>query len=111
MSLAILLSGLSDPHLVRIARRAALDRANNHLFVYEQFDASSGAVVNPHFISGAAYGLALDDKNHLLVGTGNDTVGEYDATPGAAINANFTPGPIGKWSLAFVPAVPEPCTT
>src|SRR5262249_25265297 len=68
--------------------------------------ATTGAVINADFIPVFAYGMALDDSNHLFVGNGDDKVGEYDATTGAAINADFITGLSNEWSIAFVPAVP-----
>jgi hypothetical protein len=60
-----------------------------------KYDATSGAAINPSFITGlSGIGLALDGSNHLFVANGNiNRVGEYDATTGAAINAKRVPRP------------------
>ena len=52
----------------------------------------------------------LDNNNHLFVSNGNsNTIGEYDATTGAAINAAFiTQGLDGPDGLVFATALPEP---
>ena len=54
--------------------------------------------------------LALDNNNHLFVSNGNsNTIGEYDATTGAAINAAFiTQGLNSPDGLVFAASVPEP---
>jgi len=50
-----------------------------------------GTPVNASFISGLAspFGLALSGSNLYVATQGNGTIGVYDATSGAAINANF----------------------
>ena len=90
---------------------------HNHLFVngartfvgIEELDAITGAVINPTFIPGPVYGMTLDDNNHLLVDNGS-AIGQYDATTGAAINANLITGLSNANSIAFVSVVPEPAT-
>src|SRR5262249_21190076 len=90
---------------------------HNHLFVngartfvgIEELDAITGAVINPTFIPGPVYGMTLDDNNHLFVDNGS-AIGEYDATTGAAINANLITGLSNANAIAFVSVVPEPAT-
>jgi hypothetical protein len=89
----------------------ALSGNTNTLFVSSQippatvgaFDANTGAVINANFIVIGgfsppvdAFGIAVSG-NTLFVVNGNEfgfngRVGEYDATTGAAINANFITG-------------------
>ena len=82
-----------------------------------EYDATTGATLNAHFISMGLVGpggLALDGNNHLFVTSDNiNTVGEFDATTGATINPTFINGQglNGPQALVFVPApVPEPGT-
>ncbi|MBV8277015.1 MAG: hypothetical protein JO170_17405 [Verrucomicrobia bacterium] len=72
-----------------------------------EYNATTGTVINPNFItelSGSAFGFALSGNN-LFVGSGDfvqsgiffpaltgGTVGEYDASTGATIKANFITG-------------------
>jgi hypothetical protein len=71
------------------------------------FNATSGAVLNAHFITTTpvgAFGLALSG-NHLFVASGQDLgtgVAEYDATTGAVINPNFITGIQYPMALAVV---------
>jgi PEP-CTERM motif len=76
---------------------------HNHVFVSDviagtvgEFNATTGAAINPSFITTVnPRALALDNNNHLFVGqTGGNgqglpTVAEYDATTGTLIHANF----------------------
>ena len=63
-------------------------------------------------ISGVSYpyALGLDGNNHLFVGHFFATVGEYDATTGATINANFINGQglYDPFDIVYMSAVPEP---
>lgn len=52
-------------------------------------------------ISGAAYGAALSGSNLYVLNGNGGPVGLYNATTGAAINANFITGNIGGEGLAF----------
>ena len=80
----------------------ALDKSN-HLFVLNnnagpgivaEYDATTGAQGPFPFIQqlGSPAGITLDGLNHILVTTGYDSVGMYDATTGATINAAFING-------------------
>src|SRR5271165_906456 len=55
-----------------------------------EYNATTGAAINPNFITGTSGSLALSGNN-LFVGSVG-TVGKYDATMGVAINANFITG-------------------
>jgi hypothetical protein len=76
----------------------AADRNNNlfaalNLFGVGKYDATTG-VGNRNFIGvGQPTGLAVDVLNHLFVANHYDnTIGEYDATTGAAISVPFISG-------------------
>ena len=64
--------------------------------VVSEYDAKTGAVINPGFITGLFFpeGLAVKGNTLFVANAGNTlnngTVGEYNATTGKAINANFT---------------------
>jgi hypothetical protein len=76
---------------------------NNHLFVVTtsnvapvpddtigQFDATTGATINPSFISTSyTFGLATDGHSRLFVPSYTRGVAAYDATTGATNNANL----------------------
>src|SRR5262249_43510636 len=75
---------------------AALDKANNHLFVRDtvvdnivEFDATTGATIKYHFAD-AESTLLYDGHNHLFT-VQRSVVAELDATTGATINPNFIP--------------------
>jgi hypothetical protein len=80
----------------------ALDKSN-HLFVLDnnagpgivaEYDATTGVQGPFPFIQqlGSPAGFTLDGLNHMLVTTGFDSVGMYDATTGATIKAAFIDG-------------------
>jgi hypothetical protein len=107
-------------HFANYGAPALLVDGHNHLFVANpaastpsvmEFDATTGAIINANFISAiSAFGLALDDNNHLFVSDNSlGTIGEYDATTGAPINANFITGLgtglSGPWAVVFVKPV------
>ena len=87
----------------------ASNRNNNTLGAY---DAATGATMNSAFIGpgqglNQPFGMAVDGNNHLFVasypgiGNGNGWVGQYDATTGATINANFLTVPAGNNDYGF----------
>jgi hypothetical protein len=96
--------------------------SHNHLFVGTngviEYNSITGAVINPNFITPTPasypYGLALDDNNHLFLSRndGNTTVGEYNATTGAAVSVDLINGQglDQPGSIVFVNSVPEPST-
>jgi hypothetical protein len=53
-----------------------------------EYDATTGAAINPNFIPGLSYplGLALSSNDLFVANYGGSTVPEYNATTGAAIN-------------------------
>ena len=85
---------------------------NNTLFVAQQasntvgtYNATTGAAINPSFITGLSGPQALAVLSSTLVpdslfvvnigvpvGPGTGTIGKYDATTGAVINAGFITG-------------------
>ena len=85
--------------------------AGNSLFVVEQyasnvlqFNATTGALINGSFVSGLSSPRALAVSGNTLYvvfngGNGGNSVGSYDATTGAVINANLIPQVLGS-SLA-----------
>jgi hypothetical protein len=82
----------------------ALDERNHHLFIaispdntVQEFDATTGALINANFLNGQMLdgpaGMVVDNKNHIFVANSNgSSVGEFDATTGAVINATFING-------------------
>ena len=62
--------------------------------IVAEYDATTGAQGPFPFIQqlGSPAGITLDGLNHMLVTTGYDSVGMYDATTGATINAAFING-------------------
>jgi hypothetical protein len=100
---------------------AILLDGNNHLLVanrdsntISQYDATTGALLNPAFINGQGLyepvGMTLDGNNHLFVTSWNNIIGEYDATTGATINAAFISGQglANPSRIVFISSVPEP---
>ena len=105
--------------------------SGNNLFVanYGSFGNAKARLANttpppeprltPNFITGLQrpFGLALSGNNLFVAKSGlfvanysgGTTVGEYDATTGAAINPDFITGLNQPYALA-VAAVPEPST-
>jgi YVTN family beta-propeller protein len=92
----------------------ALALSGNNLFVawttnsvtrsstVAEYDATTGALINPNFITGLynADGLAVYGNNLFVVwGLGTGRIGEYDATTGAVVNANFIKGLSDPWTL------------
>ena len=81
-----------------------------------EYDATTGAAINPSFITGlnGATGLAVSGNDLFVLnegsGLGTGTVGEYNATTGAALNAGFITGLDVPTGLAVVSVVPEPST-
>jgi hypothetical protein len=81
------------------AHPIAIDQ-NNRAFVsggtyVGVYNATTGAAINPTFITGPYYpqGLALDGHNHVFVATvATNNISEYDATTGGLIDPNFTNG-------------------
>src|SRR6516162_2125458 len=75
-----------------------------------EFNATTGALINPSFITGlnGPSAIALSD-NSLFVANYDDafgenagtTVGKYNATTGAAINPSFITGLNDPWGLAL----------
>jgi PEP-CTERM motif len=91
----------------------------NHLFItgseVEELDATTGATINGNFITGFvdSVALTLDGNNHMFVtDAGTNTVGEYNATTGAAIYATFINGQglNEPGDIVFSSSVPEPST-
>ena len=61
------------------------------IFGVVEYDAATGAAINPNLISGVTVVNAIALSGNTLFVASNG-VGEYDATTGAAINANFISG-------------------
>src|SRR5260370_26897405 len=57
-----------------------------------EYNATTGAAINPNFITGTGGPLALSGNNLFVADALNQTVGKYDAKMGVAINANFITG-------------------
>lgn len=74
--------------------------SGNHLFVaegapgiIEEYDATTGALIQSNFITGLHSPNDIKiSGNDLFVLNQSDSIGEYDATTGAAINANLITG-------------------
>jgi WD40 repeat protein len=109
------ITGLSD------ALGLALSGDGTALFVTNpgnntvgEYNATTGAAINANFITGLSNssGLALSDDPLglalsgdgtalFVANTGNNTVGKYNATTGAAINAKFITGLSAPWGIAL----------
>jgi hypothetical protein len=83
---------------VVLDRHSHLIVANFQSNVLSEYDATTGALINPTFATipgtfNSAHGMVIDALNHLLVAEDlNNRVLEFDATTGALINANFITG-------------------
>lgn len=67
--------------------------------------------IHASFISGLTFpdGIALDGSGYLFEANGlSDTVGKYNASSGAAINASFISGTDNPEFLAIAQGVPKP---
>jgi hypothetical protein len=103
-----LITGASGP--------TGLALSGGHLFVssyynntVSEYNASTGAVINPSFITGLSdpQGLSLS-FNNLYVANYNGTIGEYNVITGAAINASLITGLSGAIGVLVGPY--PPCT-
>ena len=106
-------TGAGGPFFGGVSNPLKLALFGNNLFVSDngrvaEYDATTGALINPTFITGlsGANGLAILGNNLFVASNGSGTVGEYDA-----ITANFITGLSSPAGLALqVQAVPEPST-
>jgi hypothetical protein len=95
--------------LITIAVLWAMPRnAHAQLYVTQgnivsEYDAKTGAAINPNFIAGLSspFQIVLLG-NTLFVSNLSGTIGEYDAKTGAAINANFVTGLSSPQELALL---------
>jgi hypothetical protein len=99
--LAVILVGLTVAVAARPAHaRQVLFVSNRGSNTVGEYNAVTGAAINTAFINGQGLNqpeyMASDGNNHLFVistsigaRTPNDTVGQYNATSGATINATF----------------------
>jgi hypothetical protein len=57
------------------------------------YDGNSGATLNPSFVTGlnTPRGIALAGNDLYVVNNGSSSIGEYNATTGATINASLVP--------------------
>ena len=61
---------------------------------------TSGALVNPSVISGIRNGMVVSGSDLFVVNSNNGTIGEYNATTGAVVNASLISDPNEPYRIA-----------
>jgi hypothetical protein len=82
--------------------------ANSYYDTISEYNATTGAIINPSVVSGfSVFGIAISG-NDLFV-TDGSMIGEYNASTGTAINASLITGLSGPGFFEVeAQAVPEP---